>query len=387
MRTSTFLTAVLLASCLAFAGVAWPSPPQTEGDYWVYVGTYTRNTSKGVYAFRFNASSGDLMPLGLMAEIPSPSFIAAHPNGRFLYTANEREYNEVMGNKVSSFSIDPQTGRLTLLKRTSSQGDGPAHVVVDPTGQALIVGNYRGGNVAVLPIEPDGTLGDATSVDQHHGRGGDPNRQAGPHAHGIAISPDNRYVLVAEHGIDQVMVYRFDAGAGTLAPGNPPSLKVPPARAPRHVAFHPNGRTAYVVNEISGTLTVLAFSGVDGTLRELQTVPTTPEGFSGASNLAEVVVDSKGRFVYVSNRGPNTVGVFAIDQATGRVSAVQNIPTGGKTPRNIALDPTGRFLFAANQASNNLAVFRVDAATGRLTPTGQVLEVPEPTSIVFVPVR
>ena len=387
MRIPTFVAAVLLASCVACSSVAPSSPPLDEGGYWVYVGTYTRNTSEGVYGFRFNPSTGDLTSLGLMANIPSPSFVAGHPNGRFLYTSNEREYEEVMGNLVSTFSIDPQTGALTLLKRTSSEGNGPAHVVVDPTGQALIVSNYRGGNVAVLPILPDGTLGNATSVDQHYGQGANPTRQDSPHAHGSAISPDNRWVLTAEHGIDQVMAYRFDAGEGTLIPTDPPSLRVAPGRAPRHVVFHPNGRTAYVVNELIPSLTVLEVSSDDGTLRELQTVPTMPDEFSGDNSGAEVVVDSKGTFVYVSNRGPDTVTVFAIDQATGTVSAVQHVPTGGETPRNIALDPTGAFLFAGNQASNNLAVFRVDATTGRLTSTGQVLDVPEPTAIVFVPVE
>jgi 6-phosphogluconolactonase len=241
--------------------------------------------------------------------------------------------------------------------------------------------------VAVLPIQSDGTLGDATSVDQHYGRGGDPERQATPHAHGVALSPDNKFALVAEHGIDQVMVYRFDAARGMLTPSNPPSFKTPPSRAPRHVVFHPNGKFAYVVNELAGSLTAFAFSAADATLRELQTVSTTPQGFTGGNTGAEVVIDKDGRFVYTSNRGPETIGVFAIDSANGTVSLVEHTPTGGKTPRNIALDPTGSFMFAGNQASNNLAVFRVDAKTGRLTSTGQLYDVPEPTSIVFVPVK
>ena len=387
MPISRLAALALLVSSVAFSNAAWSQAPPGGQEYFVYVGTYTRNTSRGVYGFRFNPSTGTVTSLGLMAEIPSPSFMAASPNGRFLYTANEREYNEVMGNKVSTFSIDAQTGRLTLLKRTPSQGDGPAHVVVDPTGKVVVVANYRGGNVAVLPITNDGTLGDATSVDQHYGRGGDPERQATPHAHGVALSPDNKYALVAEHGIDQVMVYRFDAARGTLAPGTPPSFKTPPSRAPRHVVFHPNGKFAYVINELAGSLTVFAFSGADGTLRELQTVSTTPVGFSGGNTGAEVVIDKGGRFVYTSNRGPETIGVFAIDSATGTVSLVEHVPTGGKTPRNIALDPTGAFMFAGNQASNTLAVFRVDAKTGRLRSTGQLYDVPGPTSIVFVPVK
>lgn len=393
MRTSSFVAAVLLASCVLFSSVSWSLPPLGEGESFVYVGTDTRsNVSKGVYGFRFNTSTGTLTSLGLMAETPSPRFMAVHPNGRFLYTANEREAsdaagNEVMGNKVSSFSIDPQSGRLTLLKRTPSAGNGPAHVVVDPTGKALIVSNYRGGNVAVLPIQADGTLGDATSVDQHSGHGANPARQEGPHAHGSAISPDNRHVLVGEHGIDQVMIYRFDAAKGTLVAAKPPSFTAPPGHAPRHVVFHPNGKTAYVVNELSSTLTVFAFSSADATLRQLQDVRTTPAEFSGDNSLAEVLVDKEGKFVYASNRGHDSVAVFAIDPSKDTVSLVEHVPAGGKTPWSIALDPTGSFLFAGNRASSNLAVFRVDSKTGRLTSTGQVLDVPEPTSIVFVPVR
>jgi 6-phosphogluconolactonase len=377
----------LLVVCAALSPAAWSSPqgssPQAaDSQYWVYVGTYTRNTSKGIYAFRFDASAGTLRPVGLVAETPSPAFIAAHPNGRFLYAANEREYNEVMGNQVTTFAIDPATGRLTQLKRTPSSGDGPAHVVMDPTGRSLVVSNYRGGNVAVLPVQPDGTLGAASSVDQHYGRGPH-QRQDSPHAHGSAISSDNNWVLTAEHGIDQVMAYRFDAGRGTIVPADPPSLKVAPGRAPRHVVFHPNGRTAYVVNELIPSLTVLGVSS--GALRELQTIPTMPADYSGPHSGAEVVINRAGTFVYTSNRGPDTVTVFAIDAVTGLATAVQHVPTGGMTPRNIALDPTGGFLFAGNQATNNLVLFRVDSTTGRLTPTGQVFDVPEPTAIAFVP--
>jgi 6-phosphogluconolactonase len=292
-----------------------------------------------------------------------------------------------MGNKVTAFSIDPQNGRLTVLKRTSSGGNGPAHVVVDHSGKALIVSNYRGGSVAVLPIQQDGTLGDPTSIDKHFGHGANAARQEGPHAHGSGISPDNRYVLVGEHGIDQVMIYRFDAAKRTLLPATPPSVATPPGYAPRHVAFHPNGKAAYVVNELSSTLTVFAFSSADATLRQLQDVRTTPAEFPGDNSLAEVLVDKVGMFVYVSNRGHDSVAVYAIDPSKNTVSLVEHVPSGGKTPWNIALDPTGSFLFAANRASGNLAVFRVDAKTGRLTATGKVFDVPEPTCIVFAPVQ
>ncbi len=369
------------------------SNDSASGEYFVYIGTYTRNTSQGVYAFRFNSSTGKLTPVGLVAEIPSPSFLAIHPNGRFLYTSNEREYNEQMGTKVSSFAIDPDTGRLTLLNRAASHGDGPAHVVLDKTGKWVIVANMRGGSVAVLPIKPDGSLGEATSVDVHHGGpGGDPERQPGPHAHGTALSPDNRFAIVSEHGMDQLMLYRFDAAKGALTPNSTAFFQEGPANAPWHLTFHPSGKTVYVVNELSASLSVYAFDKAAGTVRELQKVSTVLPDFSGKSNPAEPRVDRAGKFLYVSNRdvsnkGQDSIAVYSIDAGSGKVTPLEFVPSGGKTPRNIALDPSGSFLLAGNQGSNNLAVFRVDAKTGRLMPTGQVVDVPEPTCIAFLAVK
>jgi 6-phosphogluconolactonase len=361
-----------------------------SAEYFVYIGTYTRNTSKGVYAFRFNSSTGKLAPVGLAAEIPSPSFLAIHPNGRFLYTSNEREYNEQMGTKVSAFAIDPDTGHLTLLNRVASHGDGPAHIVIDKTGKSAIVANMRGGSVAVLPLQPDGSLGEATSVDVHHGGpGGDPERQSGPHAHGTALSPDNRFAIVSEHGMDQLRLYRFDAARGILTPNSPAFFQESPANAPWHLTFHPNGKTVYVVNELSASLSVYAFEKTNGTLRELQKVSTVPPEFTGKSNPAEPRVDRAGRFLYVSNRdvsnqGRDNIAVYSIDAGSGMVTPVEFVPSGGKTPRNIALDPRGAFLLAANQGSNNLSVFRIDSKTGRLTATGPAMDVPEPTCIAFL---
>jgi len=390
MRGFPYIAAALLLCSLSPRRTPAASNDSASGEYLVYIGTYTRSTSKGVYAFRFNSSTGKLNPVGLVAEIPSPSFLAIHPNGRFLYTSNEREYNEQMGTKVSSFAIDTDTGRLTLLNRVASHGDGPAHVVLDKTGKWVIVANMRGGSVAVLPIKPDGSLGEATSVDVHHGGpGGDPERQPGPHAHGTALSPDNRFAIVSEHGMDQLRLYRFDAAKGALTPNSPAFFQEGPANAPWHLTFHPSGKTVYVVNELSATLSVYAFDKAAATVRELQKVSTVSPDFTGKSNPAEPRVDRAGKFLYVSNRdvsnqGQDSIAVYSIDAGNGKVAPLEFVPSGGKTPRNIALDPSGAFLLAGNQASNNLTVFRIDSKSGRLTPTGQVVDVPEPTCIAFL---
>jgi 6-phosphogluconolactonase len=364
-------------------GVTCAESGSAKGEYFVYIGTYTRNTSKGIYGFRFNSSTGIMTPMGLVAPIPSPSFLAVHPNQRFLYATNEREYEEKMGNKVSAFAIDPKSGQLKLLNRVASQGDGPVHDTVDKTGKALVVANYRGGSVAVLPIKADGSLGEATASDAHHPQAGDnPDRQR-PIVHGVAVSPDGRFVAAAENGLDEVRMYRFDAGKGTLVPTDPPFIKLANDLAPRHPAFHPDGKTLYILNEHASSVTVLAYSATDGAVREIQTISTLPAGFSGRSSAGQLQVDKAGKFLYASNRGHDSIVVFAIDAVQGTRSAIEYVPTGGMTPRDFSLDPTGGWLFAGNQSSNTLALFRVDAKSGRLSPAGTPLDVPEPACIAF----
>lgn len=380
-----FLICLIFASaCLIFASAAFAA----GGDYLVYIGTYTQSRGKGIYAMRFQPATGKLTRPVLAAETPSPSFLAVHPSQKFLYAVNEHEEKDLPGknNTVSAYSIDPKTGSLKFLNKVSSQGEGPAHIAIDPTGKALLALNYRSGSVALLPILPDGQLGEATAVDQHHGSGPDKQRQAGPHAHGAVFSPDNRFALVAEHGIDEVMVYRFDPVKGSLIPNDPPFYKATPGAAPRHLAFHPNGKIVYALNELGSTVTVLAYGAEGGTIRSIQEITTLPAGFSGANSTAELQVDRTGKFLYASNRGDDSIAVFAIDPGNGTLTAVERVSTQGKTPRNFSLDPTGAFLFAANQNSDNIVLFRVSPA-GRLTPSGQVVEVPEPACVVFVPAQ
>jgi 6-phosphogluconolactonase len=359
------------------------------GESLIYVGTYTTDAkAKGIYAYRFQPATGTVTPLGLVAETPSPAFLAVHPNRRFLYAANEHDGDDRPGhdNTVSAFAIDRKTGKLTLLNQTSSRGEGPAHLAVDRTGKAVLVGNYRSGSVALLPIRKDGKLDEASAFDQHHGSSVKP-RQEGPHAHGVAFSPDNRFAVVAEHGIDQVMSYRFDAGKGSLKPNDPPFWKAAPGHAPRHLVFHPLGQYLYVLNELGSAVTVLSYEGGDGTMAELQMVSTLPPGFADTNTTAEIQVDRTGRFLYASNRGHDSIAVFAIDPAWGMLTFVEHVSTGGKRPRNFSLDPTGGYLFAANQDSDNIVIFRVDPRSGRLTPTGQTIETPTPVCIQFVAAR
>ncbi|MGH2367131.1 MAG: lactonase family protein, partial [Chloroflexota bacterium] len=287
---------------------------------------------------------------------------------------------------VSAFAVDSATRHLTLLNRQPSGGAGPCHVSVHPTGRHVFVANYGSGHVAALPIQADGQLGAATDVVQHKGKGPDARRQAGPHAHFITPDPAGRYVLACDLGIDQVLVYRWDGaagGAGKLVPNDPPAAAAPPGAGPRHLAFHPSARFVYVLNEIASTLSAFAYDPERGTLQMLETVSTLPEGFAGRNSTAQIVVHPSGRFVYGSNRGHDSIAIFAIAQDTGKLTALGHESTQGQTPRNFNVDPTGTFLLAANQNTNTIVTFRIEQEKGTLTPTGQVTETPSPVCLVF----
>jgi len=382
------VVAAALAAPFAVSQQAGAERKAGAGEYLVYVGTYTRGASKGIYAYRFNAATGEIAELGLAAETPNPSFLALHPNGKFVYAVSEvAETDGKKGGAVSAFAIDRATGRLNFLNRVSSGGAGPCHVNVDKSGRALLVANYGGGSVGALPIRADGRLGEAGAVIQHAGSSVNPKRQQAPHAHSVNLSPDNRFVIAADLGLDKLMVYRLDAATAALTPHVPPHAALKPGAGPRHFTFHPNGRYAYAINELHSTVSVFRYDAQRGAFDEAQTVTTLPEGFSGESYTAEVLVHPNGRFLYGSNRGHDSIAVFAIDQTNGTLSPVEHRPTEGKWPRNFNLDPAGAFLFAANQNSDSVVVFRVDQKTGRLTPTGQKLEVGSPVCVKFVAVK
>jgi len=389
VRRASFLLgllAVLLGTFLVFAsaGRGLPPPgPQTK--YVVYVGTYTVKTaSKGIYAYQFDATTGKLTPMGLAGDSTSPAFLALHPNGRFLYAANEvGDYQGQKSGAVSAFAIDPASGKLTLLNQLASRGASPCQLSLDKTGKHVLVANYYGGSVIVYPVLADGSLGEATAFIQHQGHSVNPQRQEGPHAHMIEVAPSGKFALTSDLGLDELLVYRYDATKGSLAPNDPPYAKVTPGAGPRHFVFDPSGRFVYLLNEMASSVTTFSYQADGGVLHELQTVSALPKGFSGQSTAAEIAVHPSGRFLYTSNRGHDSIAVFAIDPEKGTLTTVGSVPSGGKTPRNFAIDPTGSYLLAANQNSDNIVVFKIDAASGNLTPTGQELATPTPVCIVF----
>lgn len=368
------LAAALLASL--FGGQA-----ASGADYLLYAGTYTTGRSHGIYAWRFHSASGKLTPLGLAAQTPSPSFLIGHPTHGFLYSVNEND------NHLSAFAINSKNGRLTFLNQVSSRGEGPCHLAMDRTARWLAVANYGTGSVAVLPVGEDGRLGEAASFVQNTGSSVHRERQKGPHAHCVRFSPDNRFLLAADLGADKIFVYRFDAATGFLGPGDPPATAVAPGAGVRHLVFHPNGRALYAVNELASTVTAFAYEPATGALAELQTVSTLPPGFAGANSAAEIALNAAGTVLYASNRGHDSIALFAIDPARLTLTPLEYAPALGRTPRHFALDPTGGYLFAANQDSDSIVRFRVHPRTGQLIPAGRTAtDAAMPACLVFVAV-
>jgi 6-phosphogluconolactonase len=375
----------LFLSAIASSQKRTPNKP-----YLVYVGTYTnKSASKGIYVYSFDPGTGKLTSLGVAAESEDPSFLALHPSGKYLYAVNEIDhFGAQKSGAASAFSIDPKTGKLTLLNQAATRGAGPCHISLDKSGKFALVANYDGGSVSSFPVHDDGTLGEAADFVQHHGSSVNKERQEGPHAHWIGSSPDNHFVLAADLGLDEVLIYRFNSAKGTLTPDNPPYAKVNPGAGPRHLAFHPNGKFAYVLTELEDSVTAFAYKASNGSLSPLQTVSALSilrKDYKGPKEAAEIAVHPNGKFLYASNRaGIDTISVFSINAAKGTLSLRDEYPTMGKTPRNFAIDPTGKFLLAANQESSNIVVFRIDSTTGALTPTGEIVEAPAPVYITFL---
>jgi 6-phosphogluconolactonase len=365
---------------------------EMNGNYLVYVGTYTSKGSaptgsKGIYAYRFNAASGEIESLGLAAESEQPSFLAVDPQRKFLYAVNETDtYEGQPSGGVSAFSLDHTTGKLTFLNEVASRGGSPAHVAVDHTGKYVIVSNYNGGNLAVFPVLADGKLGDATAFVQHHGSSVNKARQAGPHVHEAIFSPDNRFVLSTDLGLDDIFVYPFEEKTGKLG-SQPRVLNLDGGFGPRHMAFSVDGKFVYLISEMGSTVTVLAFNPTDGNLAARQTVRLAPVSDTPAQKSgAEVAVGRSGKFLYASNRFDNLIGVYSIDNDTGMIERTETVPLDGKTPRDFAIDPGGTWLWDANQDSDNVVLYKIDQQRGGLLPAGIALKIPAPTCVAFVPI-
>jgi 6-phosphogluconolactonase len=351
------------------------------------VGRYSPADQPGIHQLTLDSSTGELKVVGRTAGLENPSFLVLHPSGRYLYAVSE--VAEAFGQKtgaVAAFSIDSATSALHPLNRQPSEGGGPCYLSVDGAGRHLFVANYGAGTAAVLPIAEDGRLLPALSVVKHQGSGPNQSRQEGPHAHSIDLDRAGRFALVADLGLDKVMVYRFDPKTG-VSPAPTPSASLTPGAGPRHLAIATGGAFVYAINELASTVTAFAYDSAAGTLRSLQSLSTLPDGFKGESYPAEIALSANGRFLYGSNRGHDSIAVFAVDTASGRLRAVGHTPTGGSWPRHFTIDPTGRYLLAANQKSDSVVVFRIDPRTGGLTPTGHRLELPKPVCVVVKPAR
>jgi 6-phosphogluconolactonase len=350
----------------------------------VYIGTYSGGKSKGIYVSNFDHATGKLSAPELAVEARNPSFLCLHPNGKFLYSVGEVDnFDGKKSGTVSAYRIEKESGKLTLINQQTSEGTGPCHLDFDKSSRCLLVANYGSGSIAALPVEKDGKLGAARAKIQHQGSSVNATRQEGPHAHFITTEPGNRFALTCDLGLDKVLTYRVDPAKASLTENA--SISIKPGAGPRHLAFHPNGRFVYVINELGSSMTFLYYGDEKGSLKELQMVSTLPEDFKGHNTCAEVQMHPSGKFVYGSNRGHNSIAIFSINERSGELRLVGHQSTGGKTPRHFAIDPKGKWLLAENQDSDNIVVFGIDKKTGKLKETGQTVEVGKPVCLVFAP--
>ena len=381
------LASSYLVPAAAFAEAAPTADKEAKPKtYWVYIGAYAAPNNKGIYRFDLDPADGKLNNKALAAESPSPSYLAFHPNGHFLYSVNEVPApadGKKNGGAVSAFAIDPKTGDLTFLSQASTVGAGPCHLIVDKEGKHVLAANYGGGSTVVLPIDEKGRVGEHTDFVQHKGKGKDPGRQEGPHGHCVTLDAVNKFALVCDLGLDKVLVYKYDTEKGKITPNDPPAADLEPGSGPRHLAFTPDGKFAYVVNELNLTITGFRYDSDHGVLKEIQTLSTLPKGTepSKTYSCAEVVVHPSGKFVYGTNRGHDTIAAFAINPTTGELTLIGHQGDGIKVPRGFNVDPTGAWAVVANQDSDSVIVFRIDQKTGELKPTGTKVEVGKPVDV------
>ncbi len=349
--------------------------------FFLITGTYTTGKSEGIYVFNYQLNNAVATPVFTATGIRNPSFLTLSPDGKKLYAVSEMNGNGNAG-KVVAYDFNSTTGSLKKLNEQPSGGDDPCYVLVDHTNKWLFVGNYSSGNFSVLPIMADGSLGIAKTSIQHSGSGADKSRQEKPHVHATVISPDNRFLFVPDLGIDKIMIYRFDAKVGKITPAKQPFAATKPGAGPRHFTFHPNGKTAYVLEELSGSVTVFRYNTRKGALNPVQNISSLPVGFNGAAGSADIHLSADGRFLYASNRGEsNTIAIYAVHPADGKLSLIGHQPTLGKGPRNFSITPDGNQLLVANQGSDEMVIFNRNPETGMLIDSGKRISVPTPVCI------
>ncbi len=368
---------------MAVLGVGAFGPRPCAGDYWMYIGTYTTGTSRGIYKVDVNVETLSVGKPELVAELRNPSFLAIHPSGQFLYAVGELgEFQGKRVGAVSALAIEPGSGRLRLINQQSSGGAGPCHLVVDPSGRWVLVANYSGGTTSVLPIAADGALGPPVSIQEHSGHSIHPTRQRQPHPHQVWIAEGTDLVLVPDLGTDHVVLYRLNPKTGQLVANTPSAVNVPPGSGPRHLAFAPGNEFLFVLNELTSTVSL--FRCHEAVPKELlATVSALPADFRGENTAAEIAVHPSGKTVLTSNRGHDSIALFRFDHPSATLELIGHVPSGGKTPRHFALDPTGKFLFSANQNSDLIAVYHFGNVEGKLEDTGVRIEVGAPVCLVF----
>jgi 6-phosphogluconolactonase len=364
----------------------------SQEPIFVFTGAYTgfpphpRGRADGVDVFRMQPETGSLTHVSTQPGVDNPTYLAVSSDHRQLYAINAvNEIDGVPGGAVEAFSIDQQTGALTFLDRVSTVGPGPAFVAVDSARRFVLVANYHGGSIALFPVLEDGRLAPASDFIQHVGSSVHPSRQAEPHAHSINLDPTERFALVADLGLDRIVVYRLDRENRKLVLNDPPFAALEPGAGPRHLDFHPNGQFVFVINELASTVTGFIWDGRRGALTALQTLSTLPPGWVGENSTADIHVHPSGKFVYGSNRGHDSLAVYTVDETSGQLTYVENTSTRGKTPRNFAIDPTGRFILVANQDTDSIVTFRVDQSTGKLAPNGDVVSTGTPVCVKITP--
>jgi len=374
------LSAIGLGALLAAA----PASRAGEASCWVYFGTSATDARRGIYLSRLDEGSGALSPPARAADKSDSVFFAFSPDKRHLYALAEVPGPEGRPEEaVETYAVDAASGRLTGVGERVAGGPEACHISVDPSGRCILTANYDGHYVEVFPVMADATVGPRSCLVRHSGSGPNPSRQESAHPHSINVDPSGRFAVVADLGLDRLFVYRLDAARGTLSPNDPPFARVAPGAGPRHFAFHPDGRHAFVINEMGGSITAFNWDPARGVLAPCQTVPILRKDYVGLNTSAEVVIGASGRFVYGSNRGDDSIVVLAFDPATGDLRFVQRMADGVRVPRNYAIDPSGRWLVCANLKADTATVYRIDAGTGRLTLAGSI-DVPEPLCVRFL---